>query len=884
MTSWRGPFRRFGSIRAHLVALIAVTALPLVGLLVHATQHEYRLAIDQGQLRAHTLADATATSTRALIDVVHEALDATATRSPDALLRGRTCTDELMHIKETLTFLPSILVADASGRTLCSTEPLPDSTVVDVSERRWFHEVIGGAGFAVGAPVVGQITHAWVVALAVPVRRADGGVAGVLAASVPLVTFQELLSGVSIGPDDLVTISNTDRTIVARSHDPERWVGRQLPPERAQREDIRAGYVGTEANDAEGVRRTWASLEIPELGWTVHGGIPTGEVLGPARANLRRRIILGLATLLLVGGLAFAVQSRITRSVRHLVKATRSAAEGHSVAIPRGTPTEIAVLAQAFNRTLLARLRAEREERRAKERFRAMVDNAALGIYVSTEDGSFLEVNPAFASLMGYESTEDLLATGPEALYRDPSQRAALVEAYRDGDLVDGLELDWVRKDGTPVTVRLHGKLVPVAGTQRAFEIMVEDVTEKRRLEEQLHTTQKMEAVGRLAGGLAHDYNNVLTVIRVNAELAASELDDGHPGRASIDEIVRATEGAQRLTRQLLSFSRGREAEPSVVRPNEVIRGVEAMLSRIIGEDVRLEADLDPLVPFVRMDAGQLEQVLMNLAVNARDALPEGGRIVVTSSLCRGGLLEASSPEGGDVADAAPWVLLSVEDDGVGMDTDTRARVFEPFFTTKEAGQGTGLGLSTAYAIVTGVGGRISVDSKPGRGTRFDVWLPAVLEGPSDGGADRPQEPVRGGRETVLLVEDNGAVRRAVRRTLEAAGYHVLVGRDGQEGIDQLHTYRGHIDIVLTDVVMPNVSGPELADHVDRVRPATPILFMSGYTADHPMAEHVAREGVGFIPKPFEVGDLLARVRSSLDRSAGKTARDLDDAGGIGTV
>jgi len=884
LTSWRGPFRRFGSIRAHLVALVAVTALPLIGLLVHATWHEYQLSIEQGQLRAHTLADATATSTRALIDVVHDALDAAATRTPEALLRRTSCVEELTHVKEALTFLPSILVADARGGTICSTESVPDSTVVDVSGRGWFGEVMGGAAFAVGSPVVGQITHAWVVALAVPVRRADGGVVAVLAASVPLVTFQELLSGVTIGPDDLVTISNGDRTIVARSRDPEQWVGRQLPPERAQREDVRSGYVGTEAMDAEGVRRTWASVDVPELGWTVHGGIPTAEVLGPARASLLQRIALGLATLLIVAGLGFAVQSRITHSVRHLVKATRSAAEGHSVTIPRGTPTEIAVLAQAFNRTLLARLRAEREERRAKERFRAMVDNAVLGIYVSTEDGSFLEVNPAFASLMGYESPEELLAIGPEALYRDPSKRAALVEAYRDGDLVDGLELDWIRKDGTPVTVRLHGKLVPAAGTQRVFEIMVEDVTEKRRLEEQLHTTQKMEAVGRLAGGLAHDYNNVLTVIRVNAELAATELEAGHAGRASIDEIVRATEGAQRLTRQLLSFSRGRGTEPRLVRPNEVIRGVETMLSRIIGEDVRLEADLDPAVPFVRMDAGQLEQVLMNLAVNARDALPGGGRIAVTSSLRTGGPPDTSTGDGREAADAAPWVLLSVEDDGVGMDANTRARVFEPFFTTKEPGQGTGLGLSTAYAIVTAVGGRIGVESKPAKGTRFEVWLPGVLEGPSGDGEGRPREPVRGGGETVLLVEDNAAVGRAVRRTLEAAGYHVIVGRDGQEGIDQLHAYPGRIDLVLTDVVMPNVSGPELAGHVDRVRPATPILFMSGYTADHPMAEHVAREGVGFIPKPFEVGDLLARVRSALDSSAGTSANVRGDAGGVGSV
>ncbi len=226
--------------------------------------------------------------------------------------------------------------------------------------------------------------------------------------------------------------------------------------------------------------------------------------------------------------------------------------------------------------------------------------------------------------------------------------------------------------------------------------------------------------------------------------------------------------------------------------------------------------------------------------------------------------------------------MLSVEDDGVGMDASTRASVFEPFFTTKAPGHGTGLGLSTAYAIVTGAGGRIVVESQLGEGTRFDVWLPAVFEGPPEDEVERLLDPSPGEGETILLVEDNAAVRRAVQRTLEAAGYHVLVGRDGQEGIDHLHSHRGHIDLVLTDVVMPNVSGPELADHVDRVRPSTPILFMSGYTAEHPMAERIAREGVGFIPKPFEIVELLNRVRQALTGRVQVDVPELDDASGLG--
>jgi CheY-like chemotaxis protein len=334
---------------------------------------------------------------------------------------------------------------------------------------------------------------------------------------------------------------------------------------------------------------------------------------------------------------------------------------------------------------------------------------------------------------------------------------------------------------------------------------------------------------------------------------------------------VRATDGAQRLTRQLLSFSRRREVEPKLVRPNEVIRGVEKMLARIIGEDIRIEARLDAHVPWVRMDPGQMEQVLMNLAVNARDALPEGGRILIETRVA-----EHGPGQGEPTRLGVKWVVLGVEDDGVGMDAEVRERIFEPFFTTKDAGHGTGLGLSTAYALVTGAQGHIVVESTPGAGTRFDVWLPAVLEGPpSDDLPEAEREDARGAGETVLLVEDNSAVRRAVQRTLEGGGYNVLVARDGEEGVEILHAFLGHLDLVLTDVVMPNMSGPELADHVLRVRPDTPILFMSGYTAEHPMAERIAKRGVDFIPKPFEVPELLARVRAAI---RGETGNDLPEA------
>jgi PAS domain S-box-containing protein len=836
---------------------VVATGLPLIGLLVHATRHEYEMALLSGETRAYHLAGATATSARSLVTMVRDILASGARRDASALLDPERCGVTVEDLQGILAFLPNILVADRNGDVMCSG--IATERVVSVAERDWFRAILAGASFAVGSPVTGVITRTWVVAVAVPVRGPDGAVHGVLAASLPLLRFQNLLAGVTPGPRDLVTIATGNRVIVARSTNPNAWVGRKLPPPVAEVEHRRSGYVASRAVDAEGVERTWADVEVPGLGWHVYGGIPTAEVMASARANLRQRLLLGGLILLVVAVLAHLLQSMITGSLRHLVAVTGSVRDQHQVKAPPGAPLEVVAVAERFDRTLKARIRAEQEERRAKERFRSIVDNAVLGIYVSTEDGSFLEVNPAFATLMGYDDPRELLAAGPEALYADPSQRVSVMASHRNREIIDGLELDWVRRDGQHLAVRIYGKAITLADGRRAFEIMVEDITERRRLEEQLRTTQKMEAVARLAGGLAHDFNNLLTVIRMNAELAQEEIGEEGAGAATVDELVRAAEGAQQLTRQLLSFSRRKHepSEPRRVSPNNVIRGVEKMLGRLIGEDVHLTTDLLPELPRVRIDPAQLEHVLLNLAINARDALPEGGTITISTRT-------APPPAGASAATDTPWVRISVEDDGVGMTEAVRARIFEPFFTTKDSDSGTGLGLATAYAVVTSAGGRISVESAVDRGTRFEILLPGIQGAqPGDETPPRPKE-VRGGTETVLMVEDNAAVRRAVQRALEGAGYDVLVACDGQEGNDLLEGHPGPLDLVITDVVMPKVSGPELADRVEALRPGTPILFMSGYTADHPLAERVARRHVHFIPKPFEISQLLARVRTAL--------------------
>jgi len=373
---------------------------------------------------------------------------------------------------------------------------------------------------------------------------------------------------------------------------------------------------------------------------------------------------------------------------------------------------------------------------------------------------------------------------------------------------------------------------------------------ERRRLEEQLAHSQRMEAVGRLAGGIAHDFNNVLTAVLGSIELLLLDEPPGRPHREELDIIRDAATRAKDLIRQLLAFSARQVLQPAVVDLNRLVRDVAKMLRRLIGEDIKLETLLAPELGAVRVDAGQMEQVLVNLAVNARDAMPEGGRLTIkTDNVDAGG----------------SQVLLHVSDSGVGMDEEVQAHLFEPFFTTKPRGKGSGLGLATVYGIVRQSGGHIAVDSAPGRGATFRVYLPRV-EAPLDP-TDRPR-PVTApaaGSETILLVEDEHLVRLLARKVLERAGYRVLVAAGGAEALELAERYAGPIHLLLTDVVMPGMNGRALMRRLAPLRPDLRVLYMSGY-ADEAVAQHgVLDPGTAFLQKPFTPGGLADKVRGVLD-------------------
>jgi PAS domain S-box-containing protein len=510
------------------------------------------------------------------------------------------------------------------------------------------------------------------------------------------------------------------------------------------------------------------------------------------------------------------------------------------------------------------RKQAEDELRASEERHRGLVDHAMFGIYRSGLEGKFLTVNPALVEMLGYASTAELLEVDIEALYMDPAVRHELLRRFHDADRIQDAEVEWKRRDGNPVTLRLRGRSIRDAeGRFQWFEMFVEDVTAQRAVEAQLRQAQKMEAVGRLSGGIAHDFNNLLSVIITYAQFAMDQLPEPDPLRDDIKEIHDAGRRAADLTRQLLAFSRQQILEPQVVSLNDVLDGVEKMLRRLLGEHIAIDVRRAPALGSVLADPGQMEQVIVNLAVNARDAMPDGGKLTMETGNVA---VDEEYAERHLSVTPGRYVLLSITDTGSGMSAETRDRIFEPFFTTKEKGKGTGLGLATAYGIVKQSGGNIWVYSEPGAGTTFKIYLPRV---------DAAAAEIRGmhaeagatGNETVLIAEDEDGVRRAAERILERAGYRVLSAADGDAAVRLCEQHQDEIHLLITDVVMPRMSGRDLELRVRALNPRVKVLFMSGY-ADNAIVHHgVLDPGTRFIGKPFSVAEMRRKVREVLDET-----------------
>ena len=541
---------------------------------------------------------------------------------------------------------------------------------------------------------------------------------------------------------------------------------------------------------------------------------------------------------------------------------TRVWVEVNSTSVLRGGET-IARLVVA--RDITHRKEAEAALRESEERSRATFEQAAVGMAHTTLDGRWVRVNQRLCDIVGYTRDELLTRTFQDITHPDdlaldlPAQRRQLFA----GEIQTlALEKRYLHKDGSVVWVELTVSMLREPSGEPKYQIaVVQDITARKQLEQELLHAQRMEGVGQLAGGIAHDFNNLLTVIGGRSQLALAKLQPADPLRRDLDLIKKTSDRAAALTRQLLAFSRKQVLQPRVVDPNTLVGNSTNLLQRIIGEDIELVFVPASDVGRVRVDPGQLEQVIVNLAVNARDAMLGGGQLTIGTSNVA---LDAGYAGRHVGVTPGPYVMLAVSDDGVGMDAATQARIFEPFFTTKGPGKGTGLGLATVYGIVKQSGGHIRVYSEPGVGTVFKIYLPrtdAAPEAEPSGDTTLPH-----GTETILVVEDEEEVRRLAREVLERLGYTILEAMNAIEAVLIAEQHAGLIDLLLTDVVMPRMGGGALAEAVTAARPETKILFTSGYTDDAIVRHGVLEAGVQLLEKPFTPDALADNVRAVLDR------------------
>jgi two-component system cell cycle sensor histidine kinase/response regulator CckA len=510
------------------------------------------------------------------------------------------------------------------------------------------------------------------------------------------------------------------------------------------------------------------------------------------------------------------------------------------------------------------RKRAEEALRESEVRYRGLVNNATYGIYWVTLEGDLLDANPALVQMLGYGSIEELLAIDNTlCLFCDPAARDGVASRYREHERGD-TTVEWKRKNGKIITVRLIGRRSrDVRRNSDCVEVIVEDVTERIAMEKQLRQAQKFEAIGQLAGGIAHDFNNMIGAILGWAEIGLEETEAETRLHRHFDKVRHQAVRAAALTRQLLAFARRQILEPRNLDLNQNVTETLSLLEKVIGSNIEIRTKLAEKLTLVRADPTQIDQVLMNLCINARDAMPEGGCLTI---------------ETGDMAFdekycavhtfARPghYTLLAVTDTGTGMDAATLDRIFEPFFTTKDTGKGTGLGLATVYGIVSQHGGFLHVYSEVGMGTTFRVYLPVTPSAERTPAGVENSRPARGGAETILIAEDHEGLRELARETLANLGYDILLASDGEEAVRVFQANRDRVDLLLLDVVLPKMNGPEAYARISAEKEDVPVIFATGYSPEMALLHDALERGLTVLQKPYVPRELAQRVRETLDR------------------
>ena len=850
-------------LRARLVLMALIAVLPALAVTA------YTQAIERRNVRTQTIENALqvarlAASREALVfDRARQVLQTLALLPALHSSDSRTCGERLREILRDYPGYIAFGVVNLDGSTFCSSSGIKGQN----RERPWFQHAVQTGTTAVGVYQVSPLNGKPDIAVAHPLFGSSGALERVIFAAVELDQLQRLISALKLPHGVRLTVFDRDRRILVRYPDSAQWVGKVFPDSPMVRpivpgasEEVRDG-VGV-----DGVRRLYATVPIQaslDTGLSVAIRIDRAVAFAEADRLLHQQLwLLSLLSLVAIGVAWIGGNALVLRPIKRLKSLTQRLAVGDfsvRAQLTGGAP-ELHELGDAIDSMVTALETRERERQQSEVRYREMFMNALTGAWVATPAGRLIACNPVFASMFGFASVEDALRLDLPSIYTRPGDREAFLDQLLAERRIENREIEFRRPDGKSLhAVQNVVGIVDDSGDLVEIRGYLIDTTQQKDLEAQLRQANKMEAVGQLAGGIAHDFNNILTVIIGVSEFMLSRFKPGTPDHADVEEILKAGKRAADLTRQLLAFSRRQIVQPVVLDVNVVVAGMDTLVRRLVGEHLDFVTVRTAGQTRVKMDQGQLEQVITNLVVNARDAMPDGGTLTVEISVVQldelGGGRYAFRP--------GRYVRLAVSDTGTGIDPDTQARIFEPFFTTKETGKGTGLGLATVYGIVKQADGFIDLHSEPGS-TTFKIYLP-VTDEPLRAveGAPPPIRPVL--RDLVILVvEDDPAVRALIRKTLTAEGCRILEAGNGKEALGLLEQGGTPVDLVLTDVVMPGMGGRSLADHVGQLYPELKILFMSGYPSTMVATHGVLNSEVCFLEKPFSPDVLNAKVSEML--------------------
>jgi PAS domain S-box-containing protein len=856
------------SVRTKLVLLATLVALPMVGLIIWSGLQGREEALAAARVQSQRLADSLVAEQQATVAGAQQLCYALA-QQPELRARDPRIRSMLVELLRLTPDLLNIVIADTEGRVWAQASGVSG---VNLADRRHFRNALATGRLSSGEFVVSRSRGTPAFHFGYPYRDGAGRIAGVIAVSISLEQFRTILARSQLPSAASYALLDHQGLVLARGIDQERYLGQ--PFDRARFE---AMVNGPDAESAlqpglDDVMRvgSFRKLRLPgeaEPYMYVRAGIPLAAVLGAANRELARNLAVSLAIVLLAVTLVAVIgHQAFATPIQALEEASRRLAAGDlSVRVgDRVQGGELGSLGRSFDRMAAELTERQRALTESELEYRDIFEGSQDAILVlSADDGVVVDANRQAERIFG-QDREALGRTSPEALAGEPVAGAREMARRLQLARTEGPQtFEWQarRGGGECFWCEVNLSATTVGGEGRLLAI-VRDVSERKaaaaqnhELQARLLQSQKMESVGRLAGGVAHDFNNMLAVILGEAELLKVKLPPEHPAVQAAIEIERAGLRSRDITRQLLAFSRKQVVRPRRVDLDAVVEATRKTLARLVGEDLTL--DFCPAAGAwpVLVDPAQVDQVLVNLVVNARDAMPSGGAIRLE---VRNVTLTEADVRGHPGRPAGDYVRLSVIDHGIGMDEATLAHVFEPFFTLKGVGQGTGLGLATVYGIVTQCGGFVEAASAVGRGSTFDVYFPRTTLVLEEAPAEPP--PATSGKGTILLVEDDELVRRTAVRMLESLGYSVLAVEVPGEALSLCRDQRRQIDLLLTDVVMPGLKGPDLARQVVELRPGLPVLYMSGYTSNVVLSHGVAEERGGYLQKPFSRAQIAAKV------------------------